>query len=393
MDLSVFFRPLNEEEIRSREYNTRSFGNNIRIHTGGFPQWEDCDIVMIGCDEDKGSFGSIKGCGLAPEIIRKYLYKFSMPKETMKIVDLGNIQKKDRLSEYYDAIAFVTGFLLREGKKVILIGGSNDIAYGQYLGYEKFNHEISYVSVDNRFDMDDSDFGINNRTYNHKIFLHSPNFLYHYTNLGHQSYYVSDVEKKAMKSMNFEAIRLGLLKEDITISEPVMRDADLVSFDLSSVRHADAPGTNHPSPPGFFAEEMCQLSRYAGVSNKVSSVSFCEVNPVKDLNEITSHLTAQMIWYFIEGFYSRRNDMPNHERSNVQKISTPIRGGIEEIVFYHSEISDRWWMEVPGNHALKNLNGNGKEQRKLISCSRTDFELAANDEIPERWWLTHLKMK
>lgn len=389
MDISYFFRPLTDEHLHMiREFKPGCLGNLSQINGGIFPDWETADIVIFGCDEDRGSTG-LKGAALAPDPIRRYLYKLVLPSEKTRVADLGNLKKKEKLFDYYEVIAHVTSLLIEAGKIVIIIGGSNDIALGQYMGYEQFKKDVEYVCVDSRLDMDNSDFGTNNTTHNHKIFLHSPNYLYNFVNLGYQSYFVSEVDRRTIRALHFEAVRLGELKEDITLAEPILRDADLVSFDISSVRHSDAPGTNMPSPPGFFAEEICRLARYAGMSNRLTSVSFCEVNPIKDLNEQTSHLTAMMIWYFIEGFYNRKNDHPNEDYSNVTRHRIQLKGSIPEIIFYSSNVSERWWMEVPYPHTSEiNLN-----RRHLVACNLQDYHTALEDEIPEKWWLTYYKLK
>ncbi len=279
--------------------------------------------------------------------------------------------------------------LVSAGKTVIILGGSNDVAYGQYMAYEKLKKDVEVVTIDSRLDMDNSDFGINNTTFVHKIFLHSPNYLYHFANLGFQSYFVTDTDRKMLRSLNFESVRLGDLKSDMTLSEPLLRDADMASFDISAVRHSDAPGSNMSSPPGFSAEEICRLARYAGISNKLSSVSFCEVNPIKDLNEQTSHLSAMMVWYFLEGYYNRRNDHPNEDKSNVTRYRTQLQGSVMEIVFYKNQESGRWWMEVP-YPPTSEVN---KFKRQLVACNELDYKTALEDEIPDKWWLTFYKLK
>jgi len=389
MDLSYFFRPLSSENMHMfRDFKPGSLGNTVPINGGIFPDWEVADIVIFGCDEDRGSTG-IKGAALATDPVRRFLYRLSLPDDRVKVVDLGNLKKKDKMFDYYESLATVMGNLLEAGKTVIIIGGSNDLALGQYMGYERLKKDVEYVSVDARLDMENSDFGTNNTSYNNKIFLHSPNYLYHFSNIGYQSYFVSDADRRTLRSLNFEALRLGELKSDMTLAEPLLRDADMATFDIGCVRHADAPGTNYPSPAGFSAEEICRVARYAGISNRLSSVSFCEVNPMKDLNEQTSHLTALMIWYFVEGFYNRKYDHPNADYSNVTKHRIQMKGSIPEIIFYKSNLSERWWMEVPFPHTSEiNIY-----KRQLVACTPQDYQSALDDEIPDKWWLTYYKLK
>jgi hypothetical protein len=96
-----------------------------------------------------------------------------------------------------------------------------------------------------------------------------------------------------------------------------------------------------------------------------------------------------MIWYFIEGFYNRKNNQPNEDYSNVTRHRVQLKGSIPEIIFYSSNTSERWWMEVPYPHTNElNLN-----RRHLVSCTENDFLMAVEDEIPDRWWLTFYKLK
>lgn len=388
MDISSLFRPLEEDIIQKRftldNYRVSDF---TTFNFGEWPNWELADIVIVGCPEDKNS-RELGGSAMAPDQIRSQFYHLSVPKRKIKICDLGNMVKADRMSTYYDRIADVVEAVVSAGKLLILLGGSQDIVYGQYKGYEKVSDSVEYVCIDSELDVEDSDFGIHNHSYNHKIFLHSPNYLTNFANLGHQSYFVPLSDKKRLQNLYFHSIRLGEIRQDLKEAEPFLRNANLVSFDLSAVRASDAPGTTHPSPAGFTTEEITQLARYTGMANRISSVSFTEVQPMKDLNGQTTLLTGIMMWYLIEGYYSRRVDEPtNLERFTKYNVS--LQGGIHEIVFYKNPMTGRWWMEVPYADALRGKSG----RTELIPCSESDYQLARTDEIPDKWWLAHYKLK
>ena len=74
-----------------------------------------------------------------------------------------------------------------------------------------------------------------------------------------------------MEKMHFDLIRLGSLRADMALCEPYLRDSDLVSMDMSSVKASGGIEVAHPGPNGFLEDEICSLSRYAGISDKVSS--------------------------------------------------------------------------------------------------------------------------
>ncbi len=163
--------------------------------------------------------------------------------------------------------------------------------------------------------------------------------------------------------------------------EPVIRDADFISIDFNSVKHADAPGNFQPSPNGLYGEDICQLARYSGLSDQLSMFMINEVNPLFDINNQTSHLAAQAIWYFIDGFSHRKVEQPDDSENFMKYIVNHDSIG-HDLVFYKSEKTNRWWLEIPSV----------KKKTHIISCSYEDYLLAGNQEIPNRWWKAYQKI-
>jgi hypothetical protein len=190
-----------------------------------------------------------------------------------------------------------------------------------------------------------------------------------------------------MQKLFFDSYRLGLVRANMEQTEPIVRNADIVSFDISSVRKGDAPGNFYAGPNGFSGEEFCQIARYAGLSDKVSSVGFYEYNPEFDDRESTAHLISQAIWCFLEGVSQRKNDIPSSLDNNFLKYRVFLSDSKHEIVFYKSNKSDRWWMEVPYPN-----NKSKYERHHLVPCSYADYQTACNEGMPDRWWQTYQKL-
>ena len=95
-----------------------------------------------------------------------------------------------------------------------------------------------------------------------------------------------------------------------------------------------------------------------------------------------------MIWYFIEGFYNRKHDHPYKDKSDYVKYTVSIKDHKDQIVFYKSKKSDRWWMDVPVKKSFKNIY----ERHHLVPCSYNDYEVACKDDIPDRWWQAYQKL-
>ena len=154
----------------------------------------------------------------------------------------------------------------------------------------------------------------------------------------------------------------------------------MLSFDVTAIRSADAPGNRNAQPFGLTGEEACQICWYAGLNEKLSSVGFYEYNPsFDDAHRKTASVIATMIWYFVEGYYHRKNDQ-NFRGNDFLKYSVSMPVEPEVITFYKSKLSEKWWMEVPYPHGHSRYSRNS-----IVPCSYNDYQVAVKGEVPERY--------
>jgi len=304
------------------------------------------------------------------------------------VVDLGNIRQGFDVNDTYFALASVVTELIRSGVIPIILGGGQDLTYATYKAYEELGQIINIVAIDSCFDLGKNETDTHSQSWLTRIILHQPNYLFNFANIGYQSYFVDQEALSLIKNLYFDSYRLGKVRADLEEVEPIVRNADLVTVDMSAIRHSDAPGNGNASPHGFYGEEMCQVIRYAGMSDKLSCIGFYEANPLLDKNGQTSHLVVQMIWYFFDGYYNRVQDFPLKDKDNFIKYMVTISGHKEEVVFYKSKRSDRWWMEVPIQANMRNKY----ERHYLVPCSYQDYQTACKDDIPDRWWQVYQKL-
>lgn len=390
LDFSDFFRPLDFAEIsEGRSYAGTQFGSVVVANRTdrGWPDLDDCHFALIGICEDRLSIGN-KGAADAPDEIRKFLYSLYQGDWQLKLADLGNIHAGATPQDTDFAIKTVLGGLLRKNIIPILIGGGHHLTYAQYLGYEAVEQTVNLATIDPRFDIGVGSDEYTNFSWLSKIILHQPNFLFNFSSIGYQTYFVEQSAIELMNKLNFDIHRLGVCREKIADVEPIIRNADLVSFDMSAIRKADAPGCGYAGPNGFSGDEACQIARYAGISDKCSSFGIYEVNPHADPSGTTVHLAAQMSWCFIDGFYNRKKDFPFSDTSGYTRFRVFLKDHKHEIIFFKSNRSDRWWMEVPypTNQKIR------FERHALVPCTYTDYELACEEEMPDRWWQTFQKL-
>jgi formiminoglutamase len=373
-------------------YYTSQLGNKIEHFSIDFPDLEQkTDIAIIGVQEDRNAVNN-SGCALGPDYIREKLYQLNEGNYNTKIVDLGNIRQGAAITDTYVALKTAVNELVKKNIIPVILGGGQDLTYAQYLAYETLEQKVDLVIVDSRFDLEDDDknaesLETTSESYLNKIFLHQPNYLFNYSNLGYQTYYTSQDSLRVMDKLYFDAHRLGELAGNVAVAEPIIRNATMVSFDIGAVRSSDAAGNANANPNGFFGSEACQVARYAGINDKLTSIGFYEFNPAYDNNGQTAMLLAQMVWYFIDGFYSRKRDYPLNPKSQYLIYKTSLKHEGHELVFVKSKKSDRWWMQVPYPSS-----GSKNERFHLVPCQYDDYKTAVTGEMPDLWWRTFQKL-
>lgn len=388
MDVSIYFNPLNLSWFSFNEQRPR-LGDVIVQHLeeNEFPDVANYDLAIIGVPDDRASVGN-EGCKAAPDPIRKYLYQLFPGDYNGRITDLGNLIPGSDIKDTYFALRTVVAHLLDLKVIPIIIGGGQDLTFANYRAYEANGQIINIAAIDAKFDLGNTNNLLDSQSYLSNIILHQPNYLFNYTSIGYQSYFVDIEAIDLMNNLYFDIFRLGDIRANLQGAEPLLRNADMLTFDVSAIRQAEAPGNKNASPNGLYGEEACQLAWYAGLSEKLTSAGFYEYNPERDHHGQTAHLVAQMIWYFIEGVYHRRNEFPSESDDQFIKYRVQMDDFNEDLLFFKSKSSDRWWMQVlsPENIQLK------YERHYIVPCTYDDYLQASSNELPDRWWQAYKKL-
>ena len=380
-----FLSPVQDRIVdQIEQLHGQAIGKKLMIHSSNNkPDLEGVKIAILGVLESRNSVDYI-GEEFQLSEIRKALYKLFPGNWLHGMADLGDIQKGSSVEDTYFALIQVVSSLVNANIIPVIIGGSQDLTYANYRAYDKISSMVNIVNIDKSFDLGDSSKPINNGSYLGKIILEQPYNLFNYTAIGFQTYFNSQEEIDLMEKLYFESYRLGDISHSISLVEPVLRDADIVTLDLNSVKSSEVSLKQKHSPNGFNGREVCAISRYAGISNKVSSFGVYEYNPSKD-DEATAMLVAQILWYFIEGVNCRVNDDDFNDQSNFQKFTVLVED--EELVFYKSKKTGRWWIEIP----FLEYSNTKSRQHPLLSCMYDDYESATKGVIPERWYKAYKK--
>lgn len=331
-----FLSPVSDLVLAHNELlSQQTLGRRLRIHSqqNGIPDLEGVHLAIIGVIENRNDVNYM-GEVFDLNEIRKSFYALFPGSWNTKMADLGDINRGETVEDTYFALKTTISILIQKGIIPIIIGGSQDLTYANYRAYDNLSPMVNIVNVDSKFDLGDSAKPINNTSFIGKIILDQPYNLFNYATIGYQTYFNSQEEIDLMEKLYFEAYRLGEVSKDITIVEPVLRDANIVSIDLSVLKSSEVSLNQKVSPNGLDGKEICAISRYAGISNKVTSLGIWEYKPSKN-DEISSMLISQIIWYFIEGVNYRVKDDDFRNDENHQKFITLVED--QELVFYKSK--------------------------------------------------------
>lgn len=371
--------------FEEHELHQAQIGKKIIINHGEEIDTSETDIAIFSVQESRGSYMN-SGSANGAEIIRKHFYVLTAESQ-YRLLDAGDLIIGETVEETYQNLRFAMEFFLAQRIIPIIIGGSQDNTIGQYKGYEFLGQAVNLAVIDERIDMHDLHDSAPAQSWLMDVISYEPKYLFNYIGIACQGHYVPQQLFETIDELFFDICRLGKLNENFQFAEPEVRDADLISFDISSIKGADAPGHPQVSPNGITSEQACQLMKYAGMSDKVSSLGLYEYNPMFDNHELTAQLIAQMIWYFIDGYYNRKHDYPIVDERNFTRFIVNLEGNSYDLTFWKSNKSGRWWMEVPFKVDSK------FERHQLVPCSYDDYLEAVGNTLPDKWMKVFHKLQ
>ena len=382
MEFELSFEPIDHN---CNDYDSGQLGRNIMAYTkSSFPNLAEADLVFFSVNEYRGSGSDTINNSL--DSIRKELFNLYEGLERLRIADLGHLLIGESVSDTYQLLSDVLFECEQRGLFSLIIGGSQDLTIAQYRSCVNLGKLSNLVAIDSRFDLG-VNHNNNNRSYLSEILNIQPNFLFNFTNIGYQTYYNSQDSILLLDKLHFDAFRLGEIRLNIEEVEPSLRNADLMSFDMSSIRLSDNPCCLDGSPNGFYAEEACQIMRYAGISSRLKSLGIYNYKSNNNKNLKSEKLISQMVWCFLDGFFHKMKQFKSND-SNMVKYHVSMRKGDYNVCFYKNVKLEKWWMEVP----VINAQDFPSSKNYYIPCSYNDYQMAVNGEIPERWWKAFKKI-
>jgi len=354
----------------NENYLQGSIYKKLAIHTSSFgiPDLESTNVCIIGLDEYRNSFFQSATQDL--DSLRREFYKLKFSNWKLSISDLGNLPNGNTVDDTYHALYEICKELLSKKIVLILIGGSNDLIYPIFKSFDSYSDKVNIVSIDNQFDLYQESELVSGRTYMNKIIIDDSNSLNDFTNIGYQRHLCSHDELQLMEKLFFEYISLGEISENNMKAEPIMRNSNIVGFDMKSLSFSASFNQTQGNPNGIDPRLACILTKYAGQSNKTNFLGLFELSN----NKVSSKLYSEIIWYFLDGVDKRIIESNFNDSQTFNKYIVQTSG--RDIIFYKSKISEKWWMLVDTS---KN------KSISYLPCLESDYLEALNDNIPIRW--------
>lgn len=299
--INLTVRPSESLFFKGNDKNDLRLGEIVSFDLNDYAESE---IVILGCPQDDGvvrNYGR-SGAAAAPDEIRRAFYRLTNFGISTKIFDLGNTIIQPTLEETHDAQTIVVRQLIRAGKKVVSLGGGNDIAYPdcRALALET-SDELLAFNIDQHFDVRASELRHSGTPYRQLLEekLIAPGNFYE---IGYQEQANAKIYFEYLQQLGVNLISLENLRQIGDFSLEILKLQNerplFWGFDVDAVRAADAPGVSAPSPIGLMAEEFCDLAAVAGFQPNTRIIEFTEVNPNYDVDERTVKLVAIAIHRF-----------------------------------------------------------------------------------------------
>lgn len=332
-------------------------------------KYQKLDLVILGVP-----FDSIKPENYskeAPDTIRQELYYLAKPQNKLNIADFGNLRTSSSIKGNYKALRDIVEYFNELNVPSIIVGGSQDLSYGICEAF-KTNKLFTYSTIDATLDIKKGKEPFGSKNYLSRIFASNPN-IFQFSLIAYQSHYFANEYFVKTKGINHH-VRLGQLREDISLAEPILRNTDVLSFDIGAIKYSEAPGGNCLNPNGLRSEEACQLAKYAGLSNRLQVFGLFGVDIEKDQFDLIIKLSAQIIWYFIDGFSNRKSLKTSFEKDKIV-YQVDVKGVRKPLVFFKNKVTNQWWMQLQADN-----NNN-----IVLGCMEKEYLQASNNDIPEMW--------
>ena len=311
--------------------------------------------------------------------LRKVLYGFKNSDGFDQFCDLGDYHLQDaKRSDHCKELAYILSELIILEKTCLFFCPDPEfVAEVAASAYRLVGQTRSVIEIGHTIAQSTSFGEMESSDWLSKALFGTKKEIHNYGLIGYQSNNIAHSQLEILESLGFESIRLGTLKSDILLSEPLIRQAEVLCFNSEAIQ-SHFLGMAHGNPNGLSGEEACSISKFAGATDNLRLFSLSANS--WGLQKLGAHQYAQMLWYFMEGTFLRFDEKPLEDPENYQKFITPMNDNPSGAIhFYKSLRTEKWWFYLGETQNDEPLS------RRLIPCSYSDYLMAVDGDIPLRW--------
>lgn len=341
-------------------------------------QYDDCDFsdydaFLVGYQEDRNSTNT--GAGKAADCVREQLYALVATEKPLKICDLGNCRLGKTVKDSYIIVQELCKLLQPYNKPLIIMGGTQEITCT--LAQEQLSEEEfpTITCIDAKIDLQLESEDFYNSNYIVNLAKTYKNVKINHIAL--QEYLLHQAARDFLNARNFPHIRLGNVFHNAKHTEPMLREAQLISFDTTALRYSEFDANRDCLPAGLYVEDACQIAWYAGYSNEMNTFLLSEFNPLLAQNVKPSASTcALLIWHVFDGI-SQRNAI-DYEFNEDFYTTYHVKNDILEhdVRFFEHTVTKQMWVELHLPYCAKT---------RVMPCNYSDYQMFSNGNMPENW--------
>ena len=274
----------------------------------GAGAYETAQVVIVGCPQDEGVRRNKgrPGAAQGPTEIRRALYRMTVNGlEALGLCDAGDTTPQATLEDTHAAHRRVVERLLADGKRVLVLGGGNDISYPDCAALAQHSGDVLAFNVDAHFDVRPNAERNSGTPYRQLLEegLLQPKRLFElasqpFCNAAEHAQYLND---KGAHVVPLDALRATGAARVVrrALREAEKAKAVFWGLDLDVVNASEAPGVSAPNALGLTGAELCEIARLAGAEPRTRIVELTELNPAFDVDGRTARLAAAAIWHYL----------------------------------------------------------------------------------------------
>lgn len=259
-------------------------------------------VALLGIPLDFNS-SHLRGTALGPQKIRDALNSGSMNwcaengvdlKKNYNWKDLGDIECGD---EYlaFQKIESLVMHQLREGNKVLTLGGDHSITYPILSAYARIYPDITILHFDAHPDLYDE---LDGNPFSHACpfaRIMEENLAKRLIQVGIRT--INPHQRDQIERYGVEVIEMQNWNGLESLDEMEIEGPVYLSFDMDALDPSCAPGVSHHEPGGLTVRQVLEVIQDLEV--ELVGADIVEYNPVQDINDMTAFVGAKLFKEFM----------------------------------------------------------------------------------------------